>query len=204
MSDFFQDSFDPIEEMHAFYRLDDPTEEQQFRFVEAMKILIDRAVWEDDIIAFSYNLAMYYRDIKEFDLEKKYLELGAKYNSSVHKEELGFIWYYGLTGEQDFEKAYNYFSECDTRRSKLMIADMYHDGSFVQYDPIKCRDIIEDLFEEVESEKDDSIFTISTLYPEIALRMVRLNLEAGIEDNYDWNSLLDARIILCPSMSSCF
>jgi len=196
MSDHFQDSFDPIEEMHAFYRQDDPTEEQQFRFVEAMKILIDRAISDDDIIAFSYNLAMYYRDIKEFDLERKYLEVGAKYGSSVHKEELGFIWYYGLTGERDFEKAYCCFSECYTRRSKYMLADMYHEGAYVSYDPMKCREIIEDLYDQVESEKDDPRFTISTLFPEIALRMVRMNLEIGVEDNYDWNDLLDARIIL--------
>ncbi len=196
MSDHVRDSFDPIEEMHAFYRQDDPTEEQQFRFVEAMKILIDQAVWEDDIIAFSYNLAMYYRDIKEFDLEKKYLELGAKYGSSFHKEQLGFIWYYGLTGDQDFEKAYRCFSECDTRRSQYMLADMYHDGAYVPYDPMKCRYIIEDLYDQVESEKDDPRFTVSTLFPEIALRMVRMNLEVGAEDNYDWNDLLDSRIIL--------
>ncbi len=196
MGDNKRDAFDPFLEMQNFYRSDDPTEEQQFRFVEAMKMLIDGAAWESDIVAFSYNLAIYYRNIREFDLEKKYLELGAKYGSSAHKEELGFIWYYGLTGEQDFGKAYHCFSECDTRKSRFMLADMYHDGIYVQYDPIKCWDIIEELFSEVESERNDPRFTISTLYPEIALRMVRLNLEAGTEDNYDWNNLLDARSIL--------
>ena len=29
------ESYDPYKEMHKFYRLDDPTDEQQFRFVEA-------------------------------------------------------------------------------------------------------------------------------------------------------------------------
>ena len=47
----FEDSFDPYQEMRAFYRLDDPTEEQQFRFVESMKYLIDTAIFESDVIA---------------------------------------------------------------------------------------------------------------------------------------------------------
>ena len=38
------DSYDPYEEMKNFYRLDDPTEDEQFRFVEAMKYLIDTAI----------------------------------------------------------------------------------------------------------------------------------------------------------------
>ena len=71
MSNF---EIEAINEMHAFYEKDNPTEEEQFRFVEAMKYLIDTAVFPDDIRAFSYNLAMYYRDIREFQLEKKYLE----------------------------------------------------------------------------------------------------------------------------------
>lgn len=40
MSDEFKGSYDPYEEMHAFYSLDDPTEDEQFRFVEAMEYLI--------------------------------------------------------------------------------------------------------------------------------------------------------------------
>ena len=82
MSGYSDDQYDPYEEMHAFYRLDDPTEEEQFRFVEAMKYLIDTAYDPADIIAFSYNLAMYYRGIKEFHLEKKYLEIGAEYGEN--------------------------------------------------------------------------------------------------------------------------
>lgn len=40
MSEYSGNYYDPWEEMHAFYRLDDPTEEEQFRFVEAMKYII--------------------------------------------------------------------------------------------------------------------------------------------------------------------
>lgn len=191
-----QDSFDPYEEMSAFYREDDPTEEQQFRFVEAMKQLIDSAYLEDDIIAFSYNLAIYYRDIREFELEKKYLELGAQHGSPFHEEELGFLYYYGLTGERNFKKAYQYFSKCESRRSQYMLADMYHDGAGVPEDAMKAWDILAELMEDLESEKDDPAFASSTLFPEVALRHVRLCLEADIEDDGDWNDLVDARFIL--------
>ncbi len=201
MSDRPAGSFDPYEEMRAFYRLDNPTEEQQFRFVEAMKFLIDNSYFESDIIASCYNLAMYYRDIKEFALERKYLEIGEKYGSDVCKEDLGFLWYYGPDGKQDYEKAYRYFSECDTPRTQYMIADMYHDGSYVRRDIKKCRKIIDGLFERMESERQDPRFVISTLFPEIALRYVKLNIEEqkytsdddGIDDIMH---LFDAREIL--------
>ena len=202
MTGYQGDAFDPYEEMHAFYRQDDPIEEQQFRFVEAMRMLIDEAVWESDIVAFSYNLAIYYRDIKAFGLEKKYLELGAQYDSDLHKEELGLLWYYGLGVEQDFEKAYHYFLECGERRSQYMISDMYRDGSYVQQNRRKSRKIIEGLFKQVEVEKDEPMFALSTLFPEIALRLIRLNYEDGAANNYDWNTLLDARIILTKRQES--
>ena len=66
-------SYDPFKVMHDYYKLDNPSEDEQFQFVEAMQYLIKTAVFLDDIIAFSFNLAMYYRDIKNFQLEKSIL-----------------------------------------------------------------------------------------------------------------------------------
>ncbi len=196
MSDEVQDLYDPYKEMSIIYRLDDPTEEQQFRFVEAMKYLVETAYFEGDIVAFSFNLAMYYRDIKEFELEKKYLEIGAEYDEDACKEELGLIWYYGLTGEQDYEKAYHYFVECDTRRSRYMIADMYHDGHYVDIDRKKCREIIEALFNDVALERNDPVFRVSTLFPEIATRLVKLNIEENKDNESALDYLIDARKLL--------
>ncbi len=200
MSDHSRLSFDPYEEMHAFYASDNPSEEQQFRFVEAMKYLIDTAVFDSDVIAFSYNLAMYYRDIEEFELEKKYLEIGAKYEDSsfvsFFYEELGFIWYYGLGGEQSYEQAYRYFKDGEERRSRYMMAEMYQYGHYVEQDREKSRGILEDLFAGVEEEKNESYFALSTLFPEIALRLARLNVEEGRDTMDDLDRLLDARDIL--------
>lgn len=190
------DSYDPFEEMHNFYKLDDPTEDEQFRFVEAMKYLIDTAVFEDDIIAFSYNLAMYYRDIKNFNLAKKYFEIGVEHGSSLSREELGYLYYYGIDHQVDFEKAFKLFEQCDTRRALYMIADMYHYGQYVERDIYKCRRILEKLYEDVLSERDDERFTISTLYPEIALRMAALNFEQECNNRDDLESLLYGRLIL--------
>ena len=188
--------YDPYAEMKAFYKLDDPTEEQQFRFVEAMKYAVETAYFEDDIVAASYNLAVYYRDIREFDLEKKYLEIGVQYDEDVCGEELGVLWYYGLTGERDHEKAYRYFSKSSGRRSRYLIADMYHDGSYLPRDTKKCKKIIYELFLDVHSERNDRRFTVSTLFPEIAVRCVRLFLEDGKDTEFDLDCLLDARSIL--------
>lgn len=196
MGDDYRDSYNPYREMNEFYRLDDPTEEEQFRFVEAMERLIKNAVFEDDIIAFSYNLAMYYRDIQNFPLEKKYLEMGEKEGSSIHREELGIMLYYGLCDEPDYKQAYEMFRQCDTRRASYMIADMYHYGQGVKRDLDKCREILEGLFADVECERNDDRFLISTLFPEIADRLVRLNVEEKTDRAFDLDCLFDAREIL--------
>lgn len=193
MSDYYSDA---LEEMHAFYGLDDPTAEEQFRFVEAMKYLIEHTSSWDYPQAFMYNLAIYYRDIREFELEKKYLEMSAALDDSTSKAELGFLWYYGLCGTPDYEKAYRYFAETGTRRCKYMLSDMYHYGQYVHQSNYRSREIIEELFVAVESEHKDPRFVISTLYPEIALRLARLDIEEGVDTMFDLDCLLDARDIL--------
>ena len=188
--------YDPFEEMHSFYSKDDPTEEEQFRFVEAMEYLINTSFSPVDVEAFSYNLAMYYRDIKDFRLEKKYLEIGAQSGSDFSKEQLGIIWYYGLCGEKDYEKAFRYFEASGTRLSQYMMADMYRYGFYVAKDLIKCREILEKLFEQVSYERDDYRFIHGAKFPEIALRLVLLNLEEGADTRFDLECLFDARDIL--------
>ncbi len=190
------DSYDPYKVMHDFYKLDDPSEDEQFQFVEAMEYIINTSVFSDDIIAFSYNLAMYYRDIKNFQLEKKYLEMSFNNGSDVGKEQLGLIWYYGSCGENDYEKAFKLFSESRSRVGDYMISDMYHFGQYVKKDDIRCREILENLFESVSDEVKDDSFILSTLYPEIAVRLADLNIfdESDTED--DLEHLFLARDIL--------
>ena len=115
---------------------------------------------------------------------------------STSKEELGFLWYYGLCGRPDYEKAYRYFTEIGTRRCKYMLSDMYHYGQYVKQSNYRSREIIEELFIAVESEYKDPRFTISTLFPEIALRLVRLDIEEDEDSMFYLNCLLYARDIL--------
>ena len=188
--------YDPYKEMHDFYSLDDPTEEQQFRFVEAMKYIIDNA-WDDsDIRAFSYNLAMYYRDIKDFRLERKYLEMGAKLDGDFSKEELGILCYYGWDGVPDYEKAFKLLNKCDTKRAKYLISDMYRYGYYVKEDLNKCKRILNKLYRETNDERYDERFLISTLFPEIAVRVADLKYSLKEDTEEDLDALLDARDIL--------
>ena len=78
MDDNSFDSYDPYQHMKEFYKLNNPTEEEQFRFVEAMDNIINTSPFPEDRLAGVFNLAVYYRNIKEFQLEKKYLEIGKK------------------------------------------------------------------------------------------------------------------------------
>ena len=189
-------NFNPYEIMSEFYRLDNPTEEDQFVFVEALSMIIKDSDEPEEIEVASFNLAMYYRDIKNFELEKKYLEICLEQDSDVCKEPLGELWYYGYGGFQDYEKAFKLFSECESKKSMLIIADMYHYGHYVEQDIDKCRQIVEKIFVDTECERNDDRFKISTLFPEVALRLVTLDIEDGTEDDFDFDCLLDARIIL--------
>ena len=196
MDDNSFDSYDPYQHLKEFYKLNNPTEEEQFRFVEAMDNIINTSPFPEDRLAGVFNLAVYYRNIKEFQLEKKYLEIGKKMGDAFCKEQLGFIWYYGLCGELDYKKAYRYFKDCGTRNGLYMIADMYHKGQCVDRNDYKCREILEDLMLELEDEKDDSRFVLSTVFPEVAVRLAKLNIETQEDSLYDLENLFDARDIL--------
>ena len=184
-----------LNEMHTFYGKENPTEEDQFRFEEAMTYLSQETPEEGYSVAFVYNLAVHYMEIKEFDLAKKYLEKGAEAGDWTCKKGLGIIWYYGLCGEQNFEKAYRYFENRRFGRSAYLLADMYHYGYYVEQNVDKCRKILEEQFEKVSRERYAGMF-LRTKYPEVALRLVRLNLEEGKGSLFELDSIYSARKIL--------
>lgn len=53
---------------------------------------------------------MYY-DQRRFDLALKYYEMAAECGSVSAEVGLGYIWYYGRTGETDYEKAFYYYDK---------------------------------------------------------------------------------------------
>ena len=188
--------YELIEEMHSFYEKDDPTEEDQIIFENAMKKLIEETPEKDCTQAFAYNLAMHYMNVKKFELAKEYFEIGAKTGDWTCKQGLGIIWYYGLCGEQDFEKAYMYFENRKFGRSAYLLAEMYHFGNYVERDDVKCRQILEELFEKAIAERYSGKHDLSTLYPEVAVRLVWQNIEEEQVTLFDLDILYSAWKIL--------
>ncbi len=122
------------------------TQDEEFMLIEAYKYIIDTCgpvEGEDDCdmpdgyIAM-YNLANYYKRKEEYELALKYFELCSRSGgASLADVEIGDIWYYGLTGETDYAKAFKYnsnSSDCVVPKAKIRIADMYRNGEYVQED----------------------------------------------------------------------
>ncbi len=104
-----------------------PTEDEIFVFIEAMKYLIEELHDPGDMM----YLGGYYYEIRRFDLALKYYELAATYDYDPAYECLGYIWYYGRTGERNYKKAFEYFSKLMEKGnpvSTYKVADMYKNG----------------------------------------------------------------------------
>ena len=62
---------------------------------------------------------------------------------SVVYECMGYIWYYGRTGERNYKKAFEYFStmmEKENLVATCKIADMYKNGYYVEKNQEKYKD----------------------------------------------------------------
>lgn len=60
-------------------------------------------------------------------------------------ECLGYIWYYGRTGERDYKKAFEYFSKMMDKGNlvaEYKVADMYKNGYYVDKDQNKYENMI--------------------------------------------------------------
>lgn len=86
----------------AYYRNQNPGDDDKFLFEEAHGYLIKTYHDPRDM----HNLACFYMEERRHDMELKYLEMSAEYDYPPALEELGYIWYYGQTGEVDYEKWY--------------------------------------------------------------------------------------------------
>ena len=58
-----------------------------------------------------------------------------------------------------------------------MLADMYHYGYYVKQNSDESRKILEKLYIELEEQSEDARFLESTVFPEVAFRLVILNME---------------------------
>ena len=84
--------------------------------------------------------------MKRFDLALKYYEMAASYDYDEAYECLGYIWYYGRTGERDYKKAFEYFSKMMNKGhlvASYKVADMYKNGYYVEKNMETYKKIIE-------------------------------------------------------------
>ena len=153
------------------------SEDDIFMFTEAMGFLIETEHKPADMMW----LGGYYYENKRFDLALKYYEMAATYDYDPAYECLGYIWYYGRTGERDFKKAYEYFSKLMEKGdpvSTYKVADMYKNGYYVEKDQKKYEQIIEDLYPKVKDM--DNLFDP---IPEVFTRLAKIRVSQGKEED---------------------
>ncbi len=122
-----------------------PSEEERFEYTEALQYLIRN----DQDTEAMMCLGGYYYENREYPLALKYYEMAEECGSEEACLCLGYIWYYGRTGERDYEKAYRYFSKLMEKGNPVAtykVADMYKNGYFVEKDPARFEAMIEALY----------------------------------------------------------
>ena len=162
--------------VQAFDENKKPSEDEVFMFTEAMNFLIEELKDPADMM----YLGGYYYEIKRFDLALKYYEMAAGFDYDPAYECLGYIWYYGRTGERDYKKAFEYFSKMMNKGNLVAtykVADMYKNGYYVDknYDTY-CK-MIEELYPQVVKCKN-----LFDPVPEVYTRLARIRKEQGKEE----------------------
>ncbi len=153
------------------------TDEEEFMFIEAMNFLIEERRDPRDMM----HLGGYYYELKRFDLALKYYEMAAAMDYDPAYECLGYIWYYGRTGERDFKRAFEYFSKMMDKGDLVAtykVADMYRNGYYVDKDMDKYRSMIEDLYGRVQD-----CTNVFDPVPEVYTRLARIRTDEGNPDD---------------------
>ncbi|MBQ6638589.1 MAG: sel1 repeat family protein [Lachnospiraceae bacterium] len=149
------------------------SDEDFFAFTEAMQFLIEEEQRPQDML---YLGGAYYEQ-KRFDLALKYYEMAASFDYDPAYECLGYIWYYGRTGERDYKKAYENFSKLMKKGDLVAtykIADMYKNGYYVAKDQARYEQIIEDLYPKVKNCRN-----VFDPLPEVFTRLARIRADQG-------------------------
>ena len=159
-----------------YYRLAVPTDDDEFIFTEALGFLIG----ETKDPSYMMELGGHYYDRRKFDLALKYYELAAEYGLTEAMTCLGYIWYYGRTGEKNYEKAFYYYDKAARKGdvvASYKVADMYRNGYFVEKDLDKYKSIIEKLYPLVKNAGN-----VFEPLPEVFTRLAKIRSEEGRTD----------------------
>lgn len=145
---------------------------EEFMMTEAFNFLIE----ETHQTKYMVRLGGYYYEQKNFDLALKYYEMADSYGDRWAAEGLGYIWYYGRTGEKDYKKAFECYSKAAKNgnfRSAMKVADMYKNGYYVDKDYDKYCEIIEELYQKL---KNDTFWDVRN---DIFIRLAKIRKEQG-------------------------
>lgn len=156
-----------------FYQNDNVTENDEFVFVEACNFLIDT---ENDA-GIMLSLGGFYYGKEKYSLAEKYYLMAHKAGDKDAAGGLGFIYYYGRTGERDYKKAFYYFDiarKTGDLEAAMKIADMYHNGYGTEKDDSKYKEILLELHQKLEN--SDQLFDP---VPEINHRLADVYIEEG-------------------------
>ena len=152
------------------------TDEDEFMFIEAMNFLIEEEKNPDDMM----YLGGYYYEQKHFDLAHKSYEMAAAMDHDAAYECLGYIWYYGRTGERDYKNAFEYFSKLMDKGNPVAtykVADMYKNGYYVEKDEKKYEDIVKKLYKDVQE-----CTNVFDPIPEVYTRLAKIKTKEGDVD----------------------
>ena len=148
------------------------TEDDFFLFTEAAEMLYKHT----GDPGYMRTLAGVYYGRKDYELARKYYEIAAEQGDHYSNIGLGYIWYYGRTGERDYKKAFEYFSRCKGDiNAEYKLADMYRTGKYVDKDEQKYREKIEEIYELLQYS------TERHYVPEIYSRLARIRMSQGRE-----------------------
>lgn len=156
-----------------YYDLTKPTEEDFFLLTEALEYLIAETKDPDRMVELGGN---YYEQCR-FDLALKYYEMAAEYDNLHAISNLGYIWYYGRTGEKNYEKAFYYYDKARQMGDLIAaykVADMYKNGYYVEKSFEKYKEIIEELYPRVADAR-----LLEDPLPEIFTRLAKIRSEEG-------------------------
>lgn len=165
--------------------------EDRILFVESLKFLIDNCSSDAEKVKFLMHLGGYYYELKEFNLAEKYYLLASSLSKvdPLPSNNLGYIYYYGRTGEPNYEKAFKYFKKANELssivddetswiyfQSSYKLADMYKNGYYVKKDLKKYEQIIIDLYKDY-NKYDKPI--LNEFKPELFSRIGSIYLNKG-------------------------
>lgn len=191
---------DAREIIYSLEKKDCLTPEEEFEYTESLLFVFNTTKEIRPIII----LGGYYYSHKQFDLALKYYDIGKELGYKLADLFLGYIWYYGRTGDRDYKKAFDCFSsitKCkigdnpekgevtkdDVVEASFKLADMYKNGYYVSKDYEMYKSIINETFDNMKNMY--STHDVFEKYVEVGLRKARLyeeenNIEKALELYY--------------------